>query len=68
MFILHGRGAGSKGIPMSKQQHRGHESEVLESGDRQMEETGFMLWQPYFIKKQLLAFCRKSMSPKPFLT
>ena len=52
MFILYGRGAGGKGIPMSKQQHRGHESEVLESGNRWMEETGFMLWQPYFIKKK----------------
>jgi len=50
-FILYGRGAGSKGIPMSKQQQREHESEVLESGNRWMKETGFMLWQPYFIKK-----------------
>jgi hypothetical protein len=33
MFILYGRGAGSEGIRMSKQQHTGHESEVLESGN-----------------------------------
>jgi hypothetical protein len=44
MFILNGKVAGSKGIPMSKQQHRGHKSEVLESGKRWMEEIGFMLW------------------------
>jgi hypothetical protein len=40
MFILYGRGAGSKGIQMSKQQHKEHESEVLESGNRWI---GFML-------------------------
>jgi hypothetical protein len=52
MFIFYGKDAGSKDIPMSKQQHRGHENEVLDSGNRWMEETGgFMLWQPYFIKK-----------------
>jgi len=51
MFIFYGKGARSRGIPLSKQQHRGHESEVLESGNRWMEEIGFMLWQPYFIKK-----------------
>jgi hypothetical protein len=34
---------------MSKQQHKEHESEVLESGNRWI---GFMLWQPYFIKKK----------------
>jgi hypothetical protein len=38
MFIFYGKGAGSKGIPMSKQQHRGHESEVLDSGNRWLED------------------------------
>jgi hypothetical protein len=32
IFIFYRKGAGSKGIPMSKQ-HRGHESEILESGN-----------------------------------
>jgi len=71
MFILYGRGAGSKGIPMSKQQHRGHESEVLESGNRWREEIGFMLWQAYFIKKKITPSIlqkKHGLSPKPFLT
>jgi len=49
IFIFYCKGAGSKGIPMSKQQHKVHESEVLESGNRWMEETGFTFWQPHFI-------------------
>jgi hypothetical protein len=34
MLIFYGEGAGSKDIPTSKQQQRGHENEVLESGNR----------------------------------
>ena len=51
MFIFYGKDAESKGIPRSKQQHMGHECEVPDSGNRWMEETGFMVWQPYFIQK-----------------
>jgi len=70
MFIFYCKGAGSKGIPMSKRQHRGRESEVLESSNRWMEEIGFMLWQPYFIKKKTPSILQKQhgLSPKPFLT
>lgn len=36
MFIFYGKDAESKGIPRSKQQHRGHKSEVPDSGNRWM--------------------------------
>jgi hypothetical protein len=55
---------------MSKQQHGGHESEVLESGNRWIEEISFTLWQPYFIKKITPSILQKKhcLSTKPFLT